>query len=148
MKNNLQTISSLLRLQGRRLSSDEAKAAVADSVRRIRTNTPLAALVTLNDPVYLECAQQMAIGVRANADDAAAVRTMVERALGRAATDVEIACLAALVANERARYAGRDEAAKILAGKAAEQSTDLARDAALVAAANAILNLDDFLTKS
>jgi hypothetical protein len=117
-------------------------------VRRIRTNTPLAALVTLNDPVYLECAQQMAIGVRANADDAAAVRMMVERALGRAATDVEIACLAALVANERARYAGRDEAAKILAGKAAEQSTDLARDAALVAAANAILNLDDFLTKS
>ena len=37
VKNNLQTISSLLRLQGRRLSSDEAKAAVADSVRRIRT---------------------------------------------------------------------------------------------------------------
>ncbi|MBI4933900.1 MAG: histidine kinase N-terminal domain-containing protein [Actinobacteria bacterium] len=37
VKNNLQTISSLLRLQGRRLNSDEAKAAVAESVRRIRT---------------------------------------------------------------------------------------------------------------
>lgn len=37
VKNNLQTISSLLRLQGRRLSSQEAKAAVAESVRRIRT---------------------------------------------------------------------------------------------------------------
>ena len=37
VKNNLQTISSLLRLQGRRLKSDEAKAAVAESVRRIRT---------------------------------------------------------------------------------------------------------------
>ncbi|MCU1366641.1 MAG: putative two-component histidine kinase, partial [Ilumatobacteraceae bacterium] len=37
VKNNLQTISSLLRLQARRLSSDEAKAAVAESVRRIRT---------------------------------------------------------------------------------------------------------------
>ncbi|MGA0863722.1 MAG: sensor histidine kinase [Ilumatobacteraceae bacterium] len=37
VKNNLQTISSLLRLQGRRLQSDEAKAAVAESVRRIRT---------------------------------------------------------------------------------------------------------------
>lgn len=37
VKNNLQTISSLLRLQGRRLHSDEAKAAVAESVRRIRT---------------------------------------------------------------------------------------------------------------
>jgi two-component sensor histidine kinase len=37
VKNNLQTISSLLRLQGRRLTSQEAKAAVAESVRRIRT---------------------------------------------------------------------------------------------------------------
>ena len=37
VKNNLQTISSLLRLQGRRLSSPEAKAAVNESVRRIRT---------------------------------------------------------------------------------------------------------------
>jgi two-component sensor histidine kinase len=37
VKNNLQTISSLLRLQARRLESDEAKAALSDSVRRIRT---------------------------------------------------------------------------------------------------------------
>ena len=37
VKNNLQTISSLLRLQSRRLESEEAKAAVAESVRRIRT---------------------------------------------------------------------------------------------------------------
>jgi two-component system, sensor histidine kinase PdtaS len=37
VKNNLQTISSLLRLQGRRLVSPEAKAAVQESVRRIRT---------------------------------------------------------------------------------------------------------------
>jgi two-component sensor histidine kinase len=37
VKNNLQTISSLLRLQGRRLASDEAKAAIEESVRRIRS---------------------------------------------------------------------------------------------------------------
>ena len=35
VKNNLQTISSLLRIQGRRLSSAEAKAAVEESVGRI-----------------------------------------------------------------------------------------------------------------
>ena len=29
-------------------------------VRRIRTNTPLQAFVTLNDPVYVEIAQAMA----------------------------------------------------------------------------------------
>lgn len=37
VKNNLQTISSLLRLQARRLSHPEAIAAVGESVRRIRT---------------------------------------------------------------------------------------------------------------
>ena len=37
VKNNLQTISSLLRLQSRRLSSPEARAAIEESVRRIRS---------------------------------------------------------------------------------------------------------------
>jgi two-component sensor histidine kinase len=37
VKNNLQTISSLLRLQGRRLESPEAKGAIEESVRRIRS---------------------------------------------------------------------------------------------------------------
>jgi two-component sensor histidine kinase len=35
VKNNLQTVASLLRLQSRRLSSDEARQALAESVRRI-----------------------------------------------------------------------------------------------------------------
>jgi two-component sensor histidine kinase len=37
VKNNLQTISSLLRLQGRRLESPEAKSAIEESVRRVRS---------------------------------------------------------------------------------------------------------------
>jgi two-component sensor histidine kinase len=37
VKNNLQTIASLLRLQGRRLSAPEAKQALEESVRRIRS---------------------------------------------------------------------------------------------------------------
>ncbi|MGH9231074.1 MAG: sensor histidine kinase [Acidimicrobiales bacterium] len=37
VKNNLQTISSLLRLQGRRLTPGEAKTAIEESVRRIRS---------------------------------------------------------------------------------------------------------------
>ena len=37
VKNNLQTIASLLRLQARRLESDEAKVALAEGVTRIRT---------------------------------------------------------------------------------------------------------------
>ncbi|MGI8983743.1 MAG: sensor histidine kinase [Acidimicrobiales bacterium] len=37
VKNNLQTISSLLRLHGRRLASDEARGVLEESVRRIRS---------------------------------------------------------------------------------------------------------------
>jgi two-component system, sensor histidine kinase PdtaS len=37
VKNNLQTVSSLLRLQGRRMAAPEAKAAIDESVRRIRS---------------------------------------------------------------------------------------------------------------
>ncbi len=37
VKNNLQTVSALLRLQGRRLASDEAKEAIEESVRRVRS---------------------------------------------------------------------------------------------------------------
>ncbi len=37
VKNNLQTIGSLLRLQGRRLESAEARSAIEESVRRIRS---------------------------------------------------------------------------------------------------------------
>ena len=37
VKNNLQTISALLRLQGRRSTSSEAKQAIEESVRRIRS---------------------------------------------------------------------------------------------------------------
>ncbi len=37
VKNNLQTISALLRIQGRRLGSPEAKSAIDESVRRIRS---------------------------------------------------------------------------------------------------------------
>ena len=37
VKNNLQTISSLLRIQGRRLENPEAKFAIEESVRRIRS---------------------------------------------------------------------------------------------------------------
>ena len=118
------------------------------TVRRIRTNTPLAALVTLNDPVYLEAAQALAVVARAESDDAAAVRVMLERALGRSARAEEVARLVELVTNERARYAEHAELARTLAGRAAEGSTNIARDAALVAAANAILNADDFLTRS
>ena len=130
------------------------------TVRRIRTNTPLAALVLLNDPVYLECAQALARSVHNEHDDVDAVRVMLQRALGRDGYDDEVTTLTALVTRERERYSAHESEARLLSGDASiaaqsagESSTnanavDFARQAALVAAANAILNLDDFLTRS
>lgn len=37
VKNNLQTVSSILQLQGRRVTSEQAKSSIGDSVRRIRS---------------------------------------------------------------------------------------------------------------
>lgn len=87
--------------------------------RRVRTNTPLQALVTLNDPAFWEAAEALA--------------TRMENAADDPSRQVSAGYLLAL---------GREpspETRDIL--------TDLARDTSLPVAANAILNLDAFLTK-
>ena len=63
VKNNLQTISSLLRLQGRRLESFEAKIAIEESVRRIRAIALVhetLANVSVDDVSLFEVAQLLA----------------------------------------------------------------------------------------
>ena len=68
------------------------------SMRRMRTNTPLQALVTLNDPVFVEYAQGLARRVIAeggNTPDGRARRAMA-LAVGRPATPQEEARLTAL----------------------------------------------------
>jgi hypothetical protein len=87
--------------------------------RRIRTNTPLQALVTLNDPAYWEAAEGLARRMEAAADSPAAQAAFgYELALGRPPSDATRATL-----------------------------TALAEDAPLPVVANTILNLDAFLTK-
>ncbi len=56
VKNNLQTISSLLRLQARRLTAPEAKAAVNESVRRIRT------IALVHETLSREAGEDVAFG--------------------------------------------------------------------------------------
>ncbi|MBM3685304.1 MAG: ATPase [Actinobacteria bacterium] len=56
VKNNLQTISSLLRLQARRVSSPEARAAIEDSVRRI------ASIAVVHETLALEAGDDVSFG--------------------------------------------------------------------------------------
>jgi len=70
------------------------------TVRRIRTNTPLQALVTLNDPTLMEAAQRLALGVEAETAEQKA-RRMFQAALVRPPTDAEVERLLALHAESK-----------------------------------------------
>jgi hypothetical protein len=114
----------------------------ACTVRRVRTNTPLAALVTLNDPAFVECAVALARSTDA-LDPSAAIDAMWHRALLRAPLDTERAVLRSLYDAERTRYEAVPADAAAIAGDG-EQSI---RCAAMVSVASAILNTDEFLSR-
>lgn len=118
------------------------------SARRIRTNTPLQALVTLNDPVFIESAQHLAKRMQRAAQG---VREQVAWAYHQA-TLQEIspekqAVLEELYQAAKTDFKADEGAAVALLGdlQDAPEKADLA---ALVVVANAILNLDEFITKS
>jgi hypothetical protein len=106
------------------------------TVRRTRTNTPLAALATINDPTYVEAAQAFARRVMAatpGASDAERARWMLSAALVRTPREAECERLAALVAEERRGSSAGDKLDEL---------------AIWSAAASVILNLDEFLSRT
>ena len=122
------------------------------TVRRIRTNTALQAFVTLNDPVYVECAQALARRIvrEAPGDDAARARHGCRLATQRAATDAEVDALVGLVASQRAHFAEHAEEAVQLATDPLGPLADGDEPVELAVwsvAANVLLNLDEVLTK-
>ncbi len=121
------------------------------TVRRDRTNTPLQALVTLNDPVYVEAAQALARRMAASAES---LRPQLEHGfhlcLSRPPKDAEIVRLGKLFRTARERYAAEPELAKQMATNpigAAPEGADLADLAALTLVGNVLLNLDEMLMK-
>jgi hypothetical protein len=123
------------------------------TVRRIATNTPLQAFVTLNDPVFVECAQALArrIVKEGGADTEARLRFALRLCLGRPPTDDQVKTLAALFADELATYRQDAAAAVKLATEPLgplPAGADAAELAAWTVAANVLLNLDGVLTKN
>jgi len=122
------------------------------TARRIRTNTPLQALVTLNDPVYVEAAQALArtmieTGGAAPADRAA---YGFRRVLARPPRDYELDVLTDLYVGERAHYSDARDAAVTMATVPLgplPNGADPVEYAAWTIVANALLNLDEALTK-
>ena len=121
------------------------------TVRRTRTNTPLQALVTLNDPVYVEASQALARRMtKAGASKADKIKRGVQLCLSRDPSDREVERLTRLYDDSYSRFAGDADKAKKLAtdplGPAPEGS-DLADLAAWTVVANVLLNLDETLMR-
>ena len=121
------------------------------TVRRPKTNTPLQALVTLNDAVYVEAAQALARLMLANGATAKEKLAFgFRRALTRPATDAELARLGRLLTETQAAYAKDKPKATQMATvplgplPAGMEAVDAA---AYTVVANVLLNLDEALMK-
>ena len=125
------------------------------SVRRERTNTPLQALLLMNDPQYIEAARylaQLSMIEEASLSPAETANSMFERALGREPTSPESQLLVKTYEKNLAEFEMDEEAAKNLV-EIGESPADLSKlDSKKLAAwtmiANLIMNMDEFVTKN
>ncbi|WP_286177639.1 DUF1553 domain-containing protein [Rhodopirellula sp. JC639] len=121
------------------------------TVRRIRTNTPLQALVTLNDPVYVEAAQAFARNMIQAADSHEGRLDYAFRtALIRPPSTAETERLKQLVSSATETYRQSIDDAMQMATDplgALPEDADPAEYAAWTVVANVILNLDELLMK-
>lgn len=123
-------------------------------VRRARTNTPLQALVLLNDDTFVEAARALAaVALRADkqkpANDAS-LRQMFRRVLSRFPEADELDLLKALLEKQCARFAADPAAAERLLSVGESKSRCPAAPAELAAwtvVAQTILNLDEAITR-
>ncbi len=143
-------------------------------VRRVRSNTPLQALVTLNEPVFLDCARALARRTLAEGgiSDAGRLAFAFRLCVGRAPDDDEARVLLAWLDRQRTRFSGEPAAAVALAtgevpaaatpanaatttgGEAsaggsapADATAGMAELAAWTATARVLLNLDETITR-
>jgi hypothetical protein len=117
-----------------------------------RTNTPMHALVTLNDPAFVEAARVLAQRVLEGTadDDASRIDRIYRLALARPARADELRILGARMATLRAQYGADPAAARLLAssGEAPRPAElDPIEHAAWTALCSLVLNLDETLCK-
>ena len=127
------------------------------TVRRVRTNTPLQALTTLNDEAFFEAAQALAARLVARSVSSAngaadpGLRSRATYAFRLVATRApkpeEIDRIVASHAEQLERFRKDPQAAARVIGARAVDGVDPAEQAAWTLVANALLNLDEALTK-
>ncbi|WP_353127148.1 DUF1553 domain-containing protein [Parapedobacter pyrenivorans] len=120
-------------------------------VDRIRTNTPLQALATLNDPVYQEAALHLAkrMEAKGKGKPTDAIQAGYLSVMQRPLASDKLTALERLFRETLAHYRQQPiEAAKLLGTSASGAAQKDAATAAYTVVASALLNLDEFLTKS
>jgi len=128
------------------------------TIRRVTTNTPIAAFALLNDPVYVEAAQALAREtLKHSGNSASRAAFAFRRVLVRPPTESEVKRLVDLYELELDHYTRAPEAAEKMISldvkkkDKAEKSDDAPANAAELAAwtvvSNVLLNLDETLNK-
>lgn len=133
------------------LTTFDAPDASEACVKRDRSNTPLQALTLMNDPVFVEAAQALALRTlrEAPANEAGRVAYLFHRCLGRDPNKEEAKRLLAFHAEQKVRIkADSKQALQVLSFIQSQVPDDKAQEtAALVALARILLNLDEFINR-
>ena len=135
------------------MTTFDAPSRESTCVRRERTNTPLQALLLLNDPQYFEAARALAKRVmqQDRKTTAAHAAYLYRLCTARHANDEAIAELVQLFEDQLAKYQQDKSAAKALLGPEWEMSEGNLNSSDLAAwtiVANLMLNLDEVVTKN
>ncbi|REJ86967.1 MAG: DUF1553 domain-containing protein [Planctomycetota bacterium] len=122
------------------------------TVRRQRTNTPLMALVLLNDPTFVEASRALAerVMLEGDASTEARIAGLYRRVLAREPLEVEGQILGRIFARQLDVYQNDESAAKELlsVGESPRNGElDLAEHAAWTCVASTVLNLDEAVSK-
>ena len=121
------------------------------TVRRERTDTPIQALVTLNDPQFVEAARRLAqSSLKECGDPSAVIAKMAERVLLRPLSPAETAVLNRTESDVEKEFTANPDGAKTfltVGDSKADPNLPAPRLAALAIVANELLNLDETLNK-
>lgn len=119
------------------------------TVRRIRTNTPLQALTTLNDSAFIDLARKLAVRMKTEAGNnvEAQIKKGYQLATYKNLPNNSLQALLKLHNNALVSFNNDPKKANDFLGKNETNKTD-PEMAALAVVANALLNLDELLTKN
>jgi hypothetical protein len=124
------------------------------TAERSSSNTPSAALVLMNDPIFIEAARMLADRTLASTKDTDFVprlRRLYQLALSRSPNAKEIESLFSLYQSDFERFTNAPESASMFLtiGQAkAQTSIDDATLAAWSSIARAVLNTNEFITRN